>query len=120
MIETTAKKSTTRRAQPKPDALHLVMTEARAEARTLTELPKDLIGGHHPHRAAEVYRSRSGDWDLINRRRAQVGTGGVDGLIVQAAFAAFSTQDTVQVREGLLRLAALAGAAVERIDKAAA
>ncbi|MFF9644706.1 hypothetical protein [Kitasatospora aureofaciens] len=120
MTETTVKKTAARRVQPKPDLLHLAMTEARAEARALADLPKELIGGQHPQRAAEIYRSRGSDWDLINRRREKVGTAGVDGLIVQAAFAAFGTRDTAQVREGLVRLAALAGAAVERIDKAAA
>ncbi|MFE3578109.1 hypothetical protein [Streptomyces vinaceus] len=120
MTETTVKKTAARRVQPKVDLLHLAMTEARAEARTLADLPKELIGGQHPHRAAEIYRSRGGDWGQINRRREAVGTGGVDGLIVQAAFEAFSTRDATKVREGLVRLAALAGAAVERIDKAAA
>jgi len=119
VTETTARKTTAKRVQPKSDLLALAMTEARAEARAMSELPLALIGGHHPQRAADIYRSRGGDWDLINRRRQQVGNGGVDGLIVQATFEAFGTRDAAHIREGLIRLAALAGAAVERIDQAA-
>ncbi|MGW0705063.1 hypothetical protein ACWD4G_03645 [Streptomyces sp. NPDC002643] len=118
MTETTIKKTTPRKAPArKPDPFAAVLAEVGAAARKVGDLPSALVGGHLPSRGAESYRKRAEDWDAINEARQDAGTYGVDGLAVQVAFSAFGGRTAEDIREGLVRLASLALAAVEQIDR---
>ncbi|WP_327431397.1 hypothetical protein [Streptomyces sp. NBC_01236] len=120
MTETTARKATPRKAPArKADAFAAVLAEVGAAARKVGDLPSALVGGHLPSRGAETYRRRAEDWDSINEARQDAGTFGVDGLAVQIAFSAFGGRTVEDIREGLVRLASLALAAVEQIDREA-
>ncbi|MFI0984999.1 hypothetical protein [Streptomyces exfoliatus] len=119
MTEATAKKAALRKAPAKTDRLVAVLAEVRRTARAIGDLPAELIGGHFPERAVENYRKRGEDWHLINRRREIDERLGMDGLAVQVTFAAFGGRDRAEIREGLVRLASLAVAAVEWIDREA-
>ncbi|WP_217129350.1 hypothetical protein [Streptomyces sp. AC558_RSS880] len=120
MTETTAKKAAPRKAPArKADPFAAVLAEVGTAARKVGDLPSALVGGHLPSRGAESYRRRAEDWDAINEARQDAGTFGVDGLAVQVAFSAFGGRTVEEIREGLVRLASLALAAVEQIDRGA-
>ncbi|MFF4244281.1 hypothetical protein ACFYY2_07375 [Streptomyces sp. NPDC001822] len=119
MTETTAKKTAVKRPARAADPLASVVAEVQSAARQVGDLPSALVGGHLPSRASERYRTRADDWDAINEARAQEGNLGADGLAVRAAFAAFGGRTPEEIRGGLVRLASLAVAAVEQIDREA-
>ncbi|MGW1558289.1 hypothetical protein ACWCQ1_17465 [Streptomyces sp. NPDC002144] len=114
---TTAKKTAGKRPARAADPLAAILTEVRNQARTVGDLPPNLVGGHLPSRGADNYRMRADDWAAINEAREDAGTLGVDGLAVQTAFAAFGGRTVDEIRSGLVRLAALAVSAVAQIDR---
>ncbi|MFJ9827680.1 hypothetical protein ACIRSU_25450 [Streptomyces sp. NPDC101160] len=113
MSEMTTRKPTGRKADP----LTVILAEVRAGARAIPDLPAHLVGGKYPDSAVNIYHQRGADWQEINRARKSQGRLGVDGLAVQVAFAAFGGRTPVEIREGLVRLASLAVAAIEQIDR---
>ncbi|MGP3686267.1 hypothetical protein ACTVZO_16430 [Streptomyces sp. IBSNAI002] len=113
MTQTAMKKPTGR----KPDPLTAILAEVRAAARATPDLPSHLVGGKYPERGTDAYRRRGEEWAIINADRGEVGVLGMDGLAIEVAFAAFGGRTPEEIRGGLVRLASLAVAAVEQIDR---
>ncbi|MGA5019224.1 hypothetical protein ACPCAA_17630 [Streptomyces griseoincarnatus] len=118
MTTAPAKKAAPRKAPArKADPFAAVLAEVADAANRVGDLPSNLVGGHLPSRGRESYLSRAEDWSSINEARQTEGVLGVDGLAVQVAFAAFGGRTVEEIRSGLVRLASLAVAAVNQIDR---
>lgn len=117
MTETTKKAALRRAPARKTDPFATVLAEVGAAAREIGDLPSALVGGNLPERGSDTYRRRAAEWEVINSTRRAGDVLGVDGLAIQVAFAAFGGRTVEEIREGLVRLGALAVAAVEQIDR---
>ncbi|MFF4701122.1 hypothetical protein [Streptomyces chattanoogensis] len=113
-------KTTRRPAGRRPDPATAIFTEVRAARKLLGDKPMPLAGGQRPTKGRAHHQREANRWRSIETSRQLASTPGWDSTLLAACFEAFAEQDTQHSRDGLVRLAALAVAAVESIDREAA
>ncbi|WJN63372.1 hypothetical protein [Streptomyces phage phiScoe55] len=107
---------TTKRQTRKPDPLTGIVNEIK-KAVTEQDAPLPLWGGKNPEAGRSYFADQESRWNAINAERAEHGTLGADGLLLEDVFGAISQSDTEEVRLALILLAAQAVAAVAQLDK---
>ncbi|AKY03796.1 hypothetical protein SEA_VERSE_41 [Streptomyces phage Verse] len=110
MTEATTKK--TRR----PNPLTAILNEVK-EAVKDQDAPLPLWGGKNPDAGRNYFADQESRWNAINAERAEAGTLGADGLLLEDVFGAISQTDKSEVRLALVLLAAQAVAAVAQLDR---
>ncbi|MEU7643379.1 hypothetical protein [Streptomyces huasconensis] len=110
---------TTKRPARRTDRTAAVVAEVRAARKTLGDEPMPLTGGQRPAKGRVHHQRESNRWRSIEMSRRLAATPGWDSTLLAATFGAFAEEEAQHVRGGLIRLAALAVAAVESIDQEA-
>ncbi|MEU6959569.1 hypothetical protein [Streptomyces chrestomyceticus] len=111
---------TTKRPARRPDPTTTVIVDIKAARKQLGERGMPLAGGQRPTKGRAHHRREATRWQAIERGRDLAGTPGWDGSLLAGLYEALAETEQKSARAGLVRLAALAVAAVEDIDQAAA
>ncbi|MFF4528208.1 hypothetical protein ACFY1P_02950 [Streptomyces sp. NPDC001407] len=104
----------------RPASVTAILSEVRAARKDIDERHVPLAGGRHPHKGRDHHQQEANRWRAIDTSRDLDGVPGWDSTLLAGAFGALAEQDPKHVRGGLVRLAALAVAAVESIEREAA
>ncbi|MFI9205317.1 hypothetical protein [Streptomyces sp. NPDC053048] len=104
----------------RPASVTAILSEVRAARKVVGERLVPMAGGRHPNKGREHHQREANRWRSIDISRDLDGVPGWDSTLLAATFGALAEEDPRHVRGGLVRLAALAVAAVESIDREAA
>ncbi|AFV51359.1 hypothetical protein FDG66_gp39 [Streptomyces phage phiCAM] len=107
---------TTTRKTRKPDPLTGIVNEIK-KAVSEQDAPLPLWGGKSPEAGRTYFADQESRWNAINAQRAEAGTLGADGLLLEDVFGAISQSDTDEVRLALVLLAAQAVSAIVQLDR---
>ncbi|MCH0567479.1 hypothetical protein [Streptomyces sp. MUM 2J] len=114
MTETKTPKRPARRAS---DPTTAVLSEVKAARKLVGDRTAPLAGGQRPAKGRAYHLRESNRWRSINHGRELAETPGWDSAVLAEAFGTFAEPEARHARAGLVRLAALAIAAVESIDQ---
>ncbi|WP_411120624.1 hypothetical protein [Streptomyces sp. x-19] len=96
------------------------MAEVKSARKVLGTRRLPAAGGERPAKGRAYHLRQSNRWRAIEHSRTLAKTSGWDSAVLAAAFGAFTESEPQHIRSGLVRLAALAVAAVESLDQEAA
>ncbi|NEA50476.1 hypothetical protein [Streptomyces sp. SID10815] len=113
MTETTTPKRQTRRTDPTTT----VLAEVRTVRKELAASRLPVAGGERPEKGRSYHQRQSIRWGAIDQARTLAETPGWDSALLAAAYGALAEPDPERARPNLVRLAALAVAAVEDIGQ---
>ncbi|WJN62663.1 hypothetical protein [Streptomyces phage phiScoe10] len=108
---------TTKRQTRKPDPTTGIMNEIKKAVKE-QDAPLPLWGGKNPEAGRNYFADQESRWNAINAERAEAGTLGTDGLLLEDVFGAISQSDKGEVRLALVLLAAQAVSAIAELDRA--
>ncbi|MFI9228959.1 hypothetical protein [Streptomyces rimosus] len=108
---------TTKRPARRPDPMTSVIADVKAARKQLGERSMPLAGGQRPAKGRAHHRREATRWRAIERGRDLAGTPGWDASLLAGLYEALADVGPKSARTGLVRLAALAVAAVEDIDR---
>ncbi|MEU7148506.1 hypothetical protein AB0B15_10775 [Streptomyces sp. NPDC045456] len=111
---------TTKRPARRPDPMTTVIADVKAARKQLAERGMPLAGGQRPAKGRAHHRREAARWQAIERGRDLAETPGWDASLLAGLYEALAEAEPKTARAGLVRLAALAVAAVEDIDQGAA
>ncbi|MGW1836990.1 hypothetical protein [Streptomyces sp. NPDC002067] len=97
-----------------------VISEVKTARKQVGDRRMPIAGGRHPVKGRAHHVREAGRWRTVEQCRELADTPGWDSALLAATFTALAEQDPQRTRSGLVRLAALAVAAVETIDREAA
>ncbi|MGW6745441.1 hypothetical protein ACWGDX_32665 [Streptomyces sp. NPDC055025] len=115
MTETTPTKRSARKADPTT----AVLAEVKTARKVLGPRHLPVAGGERPAKGRAYHERQSNRWRAIEYGRTLAKTSGWDSAVLAAAFSALAETDPEHSRSGLVRLAAVAVAAVESLDQEA-
>ncbi|MEU0739282.1 hypothetical protein [Streptomyces sp. NPDC006134] len=115
MTETTTK--TKRPAGRKTNPATAILAEVKAERKAVEAEPIPLAGGQRPTKAKVHYQREANRWRSVETSRRLAERPGWDASLLAALYGALAEAEPKNARSGLVRLAALAVAAVEDIDR---
>ncbi|MGC4928100.1 hypothetical protein [Streptomyces sp. DT117] len=92
----------------------------RAARKAVGSAAMPLIGGQRPVKGLAHHLREANRWRAVEQGRRLADVPGWDSALIPALYGALAEQDSQHARNGLVRLAALAVAAVEDIDQGAA
>lgn len=104
----------------RPASVTTILSEVRAARKLMEDRLVPVTGGRHPHKGRDHHQREANRWRSIDMSRDLDGVPGWDSTLLAGTFGALAEQDSKHLRGGLVRLAALAVAAVESIDREAA
>ncbi|MFJ9158663.1 hypothetical protein ACIRPS_17890 [Streptomyces griseoviridis] len=110
---------TTKRPTRKADPTTAVLAEVRTARKVLGTRHLPVAGGERPAKGRSYHQRQSNRWRAIEHSRTLAETSGWDSAVLAAAFGALAEPDPQHSRSGLVRLAAVAIAAVESLDQEA-
>lgn len=109
----------TKRPGRRSDPTTAVITEVKTARKLIGDRGMPLAGGQRPVKGRAYHLRESNRWRAIEYGRELAETPGWDSAVLAATFGAFAEQDPQHSRAALVRLAALAVAAIESIDREA-
>lgn len=107
----------TKRPARKADPTTAVLAEVKTARRAIGNRSMPLAGGQRPAKGQAHHLRESNRWRAIEYGRDLAETPGWDSSLLAAVFGAFAEREPEHTRAGLVRLAALAVAAVECVDQ---
>lgn len=102
---------------PTQKVLLEVEAERKAQDERWGEQNHPLGGGKNPAAAREVYAQKAEGWKAINDDRVEADTMGWDSIVLEEVFEALAEEDPQVAREEWVQIAAVAVAAIERIER---
>ncbi|MER5632189.1 hypothetical protein [Streptomyces nitrosporeus] len=112
-------KMTKRPVGRKADPATAILAEVKAARKAVAYDRMPLAGGLVPVKGREHHLREARRWEGVEDARRLTDMPGWDSTLIPALYGALAEQDMQHARDGLVRLAALAVAAVEDIDREA-
>ncbi|MFB8020035.1 hypothetical protein ACFC36_15915 [Streptomyces rubiginosohelvolus] len=101
----------------RPTPTTAILADVRAARKLIDDRLVPVGGGRHPHKGRDHHQREANRWRSVDISRDLDGVPGWDSTLLAGLFGALAERDPAHVRSGLVRLAALAVAAVESLDK---
>ncbi|MFF7254768.1 hypothetical protein [Streptomyces microflavus] len=94
-----------------------ILAEVRGARKFIDNRHVPIAGGRHPNKGRDHHQREANRWRSNDIGRNLDGVPGWDSTLLAGLFGALAEAEEAHVRGGLVRVAALAVAAVESIDQ---